>query len=60
MLTAGHEQQAILTSRLAAILLPCYLLSEIVALLEFLQSVGLASEPKVRPSQVCLLKFLSI
>jgi len=52
LLMAGAEERALLVLRLAAILLPCYLLAEITALLEFLHAVSRCSEPRIRPAQV--------
>ena len=53
LVMSGTEQKAVLVTRLAAILLPCYLMAEISALLEFLHIVSLQSEPKLKTGQVC-------
>ncbi|XP_067947819.1 uncharacterized protein [Watersipora subatra] len=50
MLMAGEEQKAVLTMRLASILLPCYLMAEVSTLLQFLQEVSVTSDPKLKPS----------
>ena len=53
LVMSGTEQKAVLVTRLAAILLPCYLMAEISALLEFLHIVSLQSEPKLKIGQGC-------
>ena len=53
LVMSGTEQKAVLVTRLAAILLPCYLMTEISALLEFLHIVSLQCEPKLKTGQVC-------
>lgn len=49
---SGAEQKAVLAVRLAAILLPCYLVAEICALLEFLHVVSMSNEPRIKPGMV--------
>jgi len=52
LILSKQEERAMFVMRLAAMLLPCYLVAELSTLLKFLHVVRESVEPKIRANQV--------